>query len=128
MGVPAPANGTAGVDVASVNQTTSYANNSTSTAIELFGWFNYLVSGTFNGTLALQRTFDNGATWVNVTKDAWGATTLVNGTGATAVSTQFVEIEHGVQYQVNATITNGTAISRISQGSFVPKVGIDWMR
>jgi hypothetical protein len=42
------------------------AENSFSDKIQLRGKFNLSLSGTWEGTVTVQRSFDNGTTWVDV--------------------------------------------------------------
>lgn len=68
--------------------------------------FNLSVSGTWAGTVTLQRSFDNGSTWV----DVWSTTSNVE----TAVES----IESGVLYRLgikSGNYTSGTAVCRLGQ-------------
>jgi hypothetical protein len=68
--------------------------------------FNLSVSGTWSGTVTLQRSFDNGSTWV----DVWSTTSNVE----TAVES----IESGVLYRLgikSGNYTSGTAVCRLGQ-------------
>ncbi len=80
--------------------------NSFSQAIYVTGYFNVSVSGTFSGTVTLQRSYNNGTTWLNVT------------TYTTPTEDQGYEVEGGVCYQIGiatGNYTSGTAVVRISQ-------------
>jgi len=82
-----------------------------SPAILLQGRFNLTLSGSFTGVAAaLQRSFDNGATWV--TCSSLGAPVVFNG----AASEVCDEPEAGVFYRVNVTaIASGSVSVRLSQ-------------
>jgi hypothetical protein len=69
------------------------------------GYFNISISGTFNSSVQLQRSFDQGSTWLDV------------GAAITAASEQVIhEPEADVQYRFSNTWTSGTSvIYRISQ-------------
>ena len=53
------------------------AQNTFTDALELFGHFNLSISGTFVGTVTVQRSFDGGSTWVDV--DTFTSTTETYG-------------------------------------------------
>lgn len=73
--------------------------------------FNVTLSGTFGATLQLERSFDNGSTWVPYT--------YIDGSSMTwsaPMSTSFAEGEQGVEYRLNCTsYSSGTIAYRISQ-------------
>lgn len=80
--------------------------------IELVGGFNITLSGVFVATIQLERSFDKGATWVPVSKDATGAVMAFT----TPASLSGFEYESGVQYRFNCTaFTSGTAACRLSR-------------
>ncbi len=71
------------------------------------GVFNLSISGTWAGTVTLQRSFDNGATWLDV-----------SGYTGNAESNSEYEPEGGVCYRAGfkaGQYTSGTAVIRISQ-------------
>jgi hypothetical protein len=71
--------------------------------------FNLSISGTWAGTLSLQRSFDNALTWLNVK-------TYVD-TDATEVEEIVDAFETGVLYRIGfdgVTHTSGTANVRLS--------------
>lgn len=69
-----------------------------------------LVSTSFVGTVQIERSFDNGATWQPCTRD--GATVTFTG----AASEVLVEPEQGVLYAVNCTAyTSGSLAFRFGQ-------------
>ena len=75
-------------------------------ALSLVADYNFSVSGTWVGTITLQRSFDNGTTWLDV------ATTTAN------VESIRFEPEVGVLYRAGfkaAQYTSGTAAVRLSQ-------------
>lgn len=75
-------------------------------AAELTGYFNVSISGTWEGTVTAQRSFDNGSTWYDVA--TWTANTQEYG----------LETEHGVQYRIGiktGEFGSGQADVRLSQ-------------
>lgn len=82
------------------------AENQFADPIELTGHFNISISGTWDGTATVQRSFDSGSTWHDV--DAWTNNTQEYG----------FEPERGVQYRVGIKTGNyssGTCVVRLSQ-------------
>lgn len=82
------------------------AQNTFSTAVEMRGYFNFSISGTWAGTVFIQRSFDKGVTWLDV--DSYTANTEQKG----------IEPEGGVQYRFGIKTggyTNGTLVGRLSQ-------------
>jgi hypothetical protein len=74
--------------------------------------FNVSVWGTFVGTIDLERSFDDGSTWLKCSRDSAG--TAASFTAAASVVVE--EPEAGVLYRLNATaLSSGTANYRISQ-------------
>lgn len=65
------------------------------------GFYNVSIAGTWVGTVTLQRSFDNGATWLDV--NSWTAN----------IETGGFETEVGVKYQWSFTRTSGTAVCRL---------------
>jgi hypothetical protein len=89
-----------------VNINISEENKFTHKQLPLQGDFNLSLSGTWIATVTVQRSFDNGATWVDV------ATFTQNG--------QYVgnEPEADVLYRIavkTGEYTSGTVIGRLSQ-------------
>lgn len=83
------------------------AQNTFSTAIPINpGGFNLSLSGTWVATVHIQRSFDNGLTWLDV--QSYAANIQDRGT----------ESETGVLYRVGVktgNYTSGTVVARISQ-------------
>lgn len=83
------------------------AQNTFSDAVELAaGQFNFPLSGTWVGTVHVQRSFDGGTTWMDV--DSFTANTEQVGD----------EPEGEVQYRFGVktgNYTSGTVVGRISQ-------------
>ena len=70
------------------------------------GYFNISISGTWVGTTTLQRSFNQGTTWLAVTSytnTAANAEALIH------------EPESGVQYRFSCVYTSGSCVYRISQ-------------
>lgn len=75
------------------------------------GRFNFSVGGVFTGTLALERSFDGGASALPVARDAAGTPA----TFSAPVSLELGEIEADVLWRVRATAwTSGAAAVRLS--------------
>ena len=82
------------------------AENLYTDAVLLVGYFNLSISGTWAGTVTVQRSFDSGATWHDV--DTWIENTQEYG----------LEPEGGTQYRVGIKTdeyTSGTCVVRLSQ-------------
>ena len=82
------------------------AANQYTDAVEVVGYFNLSISGTWAGTLTVQRSFDAGSTWHDV--DTWTENTQEYG----------LEPEGGIQYRAGiktAEYTSGTCVVRLSQ-------------
>lgn len=82
------------------------AENTFSDSISIRGKFNIGLSGTWVATVFLQRSFDNGSTWLDVKS----YTANIQETGD--------EPESGVIYRVGVKtggFTSGTVVARISQ-------------
>jgi hypothetical protein len=84
------------------------AQNTGTDALEMSDrFYNVSVSGTWSATLFLQRSFDGGATWL----DVWSRTTNVE------LAAQ-EETERGVVYRLfikTSGFSSGTAVLRLSQ-------------
>jgi len=75
-------------------------------AVSMVGYFNLSISGTWAGTVTVQRSFDSGSTWHDV--DTWTENTQEYG----------LEPEGGTQYRVGiktGEYTSGTCVVRLSQ-------------
>ncbi len=82
---------------------TSTANSAAFTPAR--GYFNISISGTFSSSIQLQRSFDQGTTWLNR-----------NAVITAGQQTVIHEPESGVQYRFANTWTSGTSvIYRMSQ-------------
>lgn len=88
--------------------------------IKLYGSFNWLTSGTFTGTVTLQRCFrDDGETptenddWTDVTTDLDGTAAQTDGVAINVVS--YEPEEGSAWYRLAGEITSGTASYRLSQ-------------
>jgi len=72
----------------------------------IIGYFNISISGTWDGTITAQRSFDDGSTWFDVA--TWTANTQEYG----------FEPERGVQYRIGMKLggyTSGSPVLRLSQ-------------
>jgi hypothetical protein len=82
------------------------AENLFTDAAEIVGYFNVSISGTWTGTVTVQRSFDQGSTWYDVA--SWVANTEEYG----------FEPERDVQYRVGIKTghyDSGTCAVRLSQ-------------
>lgn len=80
------------------------------TPTQMFGPFNLNIWGTFTGSLRLERSFDEGVTWIPCT--ALGTAIAFT----TPASETILEPESGVFYRVTATaLSSGTANWRLSK-------------
>lgn len=77
----------------------------TSAPIDIKGKFNFLIYGTFVGTITLQVSYDKGATWQKVEEYTAPATDLG----------EFAPIEIVQLRVISGPFTSGTANCRISQ-------------
>lgn len=72
---------------------------------------NVAIWGTFVATVAVERSFDGGTTWVPVSRDMIGTATAFT----VPASVQITETESGVLYRLNlSAYTSGTANVRLS--------------
>lgn len=105
---------TTSADLATISGTLSAgslaATGSSSGAIFL-GNFNLTLSGTWVGTVALERSFDGGATYVTCSTDSIGTASAYTAN----CSVVCYEPEGGVFYRVTFTRTSGTVVYRLSQ-------------
>ncbi len=82
----------------------TFTETGQSAAVVLHGKFNMSLSGTWVATVALERSFDDGVTWLSVE-------TFQSDTEAVIDAP-----EYGVQFRLNATaFTSGTVVYRLSQ-------------
>lgn len=96
---------------AAVSQAPLVAANETTRPIAMTGAYNATVSGTFVAQLALERTFDGGATWVPV-PDGAGGTVVAAG----PTSLVLYEPEDGVLYRWRvSSFSSGSAVARVSR-------------
>lgn len=74
--------------------------------------FNVTLSGTFVGTVQIERSFDRGANWRAISRDSAGTAAAYTAPMSVVVE----EPEAGVLYRLNCTAyTSGTITYRISQ-------------
>ncbi len=89
----------------SVTKTVTGANQF-SDAVELTGYFNISISGSWTATVTVQRSFDSGSNWLDV--ETWTANTEEYG----------LESEKGIYYRVGVDTgdyTTGSVVLRLSQ-------------
>ena len=75
-------------------------------AAEILGYFNISISGTWAGTVTVQRSFDSGSTWFDVA--TWTDNTQEYG----------FEPERGVYYRIGMKLggySSGSPVLRLSQ-------------
>ena len=96
------------------------ASTGTSVATPFFSAFNAALSATaFVGTVAFEKTYDGGTTWITVARDASGTAASYSLNWATDTSLNLVlcEVEPSVYWRIRCTsYTSGTLTYRISQG------------
>lgn len=103
-----------------VRLTGTFGATGQSSSAVVFGMFNVQIwgtplssglSGAFTGTVAVERSLDDGTTWVPVATDGTG--TAASYTAVMSVTG--MEIEQGVLYRFNCTAwTSGTINYRLS--------------
>lgn len=99
MGKPVAGGADLGVHVAQ-----SFSGTGQSAPVELRGFFNLSLSGFGSATVALERSFDAGATWKTVESFA------------ADLEDTFFEAERGVLYRLRCSQhTAGTIAGRLSQ-------------
>lgn len=89
------------LSTATLNNNASYCNN-----VEISGWFNVSIRGTFNGTLSLERSMNG--------QNGFGTVATYN----SATETYIFEPEGSVNYRLgfnNNGYTDGNATVRISR-------------
>lgn len=100
----------------------SFSTTGQSATAVVFGAFNAViwgtplggagVSGSFSGTVQIERSMDAGTTWVVVATDGTGTQAIYT----TPVSLAGMEAENGVLYRFDCTAyTSGTINYRLSQ-------------
>lgn len=90
----------------------TFTSTGQSSAAIFWGAFNITISGTFVADLGLQRSFDGGTTWVNVSKNTSGEPFLIS----IPASLTWAEIEQDVLYRLTCTaFTSGTIDYRLSR-------------
>lgn len=83
-----------------------------SDSVDLYGPFNLSFWGAFIATAQLERSFDNGGTWIPCARDATGTVAAYN----TAISLVGDEYETKIKYRLSCTaFTSGAMNYRISQ-------------
>jgi len=94
----------------SVSSTTNVLSSSFSPELGRFIWIT--LSGTWASTVKLERSTDNGTTWLGIT-DSIG---LVKGSWTTNVNAPIVEdTVYGVIFRLNITLSSGTVTYKIQQ-------------
>jgi hypothetical protein len=84
--------------------------------VAIQGLFNVSLGGTAPvGTVKLEKSYDNGSTWFDVSRDAAGTAASYT-LSSTEMAFQLTEPESQVVYRANCTAyTSGTITCRISQ-------------
>lgn len=99
-------------DQATQVYTGSFTATGQSAGALIRGKFNLAIWGTFTASVALERTFDGGTTWLNCSLDAAGSPNALT----VPVALICEEPEPGVLYRLNcSSYTSGTVNWRISQ-------------
>lgn len=77
--------------------------------------FNVVLSGTFSATVAIQRSFDDGATWHTISKNADGDAAQYTAPAGISITEIEGRDESPVLYRLNCTsYTSGTVNYRMS--------------
>lgn len=91
----------------------TFTGTGNGTSIVMVGPFNFELSGTWSGTITLERSFDGGTTFVSAAMDTSGTASSYT----TNVSLVVNEWEPGVIYRARCTAyVSGTVAYRISSG------------
>lgn len=100
-------------DLAPTVVTGTLTSATSGTSAQFFGSFNIELSGTWVGTVQLERSFDGGTTFVAAARDTGGTPAAYTSN----VSIVVAEPEPGVIYRWRCTAyTSGTVAYRISAG------------
>lgn len=100
-------------DLAATVVTGTFTGTGNGTASAFLGTFNLELSGTWVGSVQLERSFDGGTTYVAVGKDTSGTAAAYTSN----VSIVVIEGEPGTLYRVRCTaFTSGTIAYRLSAG------------
>ena len=92
----------------------TFTSTAQSNAIAAFGRVNLLIEGGI-GTVALEKSFDNGTSWLVVSKNSDGEQASYTTASNVAFNGSFTEPESGIQYRLNCTAyTSGSINYRIS--------------
>lgn len=90
----------------------AFTGTGQSESVDLYGPFNLSFWGEFIATAQLERSFDNGITWIACARDATGTVAAYN----TAISLVGDEYETKIKYRLNCiSYTSGAMNYRISQ-------------
>lgn len=91
----------------------SFSAPGVSNAIVLsYGWFSLSLWGTFAASVQVERSPDNGATWLAVAEDSTGTYAIYTN----PVSLNGFSPDTGVQFRLNCTaLTSGTVSYRLAQ-------------
>lgn len=112
---------TAAVGVGNPASTGSSASTGFYGALNLAVW-----ASAFVGTFLVEKTYNDGTTWIPVALDVAGtiASYPLNIAAATGFNITLFEVEHGVNWRVRCTaFTSGTLNYRLSQGSDLVFIG-----
>jgi hypothetical protein len=90
--------------------TGSFTSSTTSPFWGMYGWFGIAIWGTFSATIAVNKSFDGGATFIPVT---YPQTSVIVSLTA-PISVVLFEPERGVLYQLSCTYVSGTVNYRLS--------------
>lgn len=97
------------------------ASTGTSAATVFLGGFNLAMSGTFTGTVVIEKSYDGGTTWITVSQDVAGTpASYVLAWTAQSINLTLCEVEPAVAWRVRCSArTSGTLTYRLSQGGGV---------
>ncbi len=91
--------------------TGSFSATGQSQTISVYADFSFAIWGTFVGTVALEKSFDGGTTWIAASSDMAGTPISLS----SPIAVCAIEVELGILYRMNCTaFTSGTINYRIS--------------
>lgn len=100
-------------DLATTVVSGTFTGTGNGTAAQFLGPFNVELSGTWTGTVVLERSFDGGTTYISAAMDTTGTAASYTAN----VSIVVVETEPGVLYRVRCSVFgSGTIAYRLSAG------------
>ena len=94
--------------------TGTFTASGQSTPVAMRGKFNVLIDGGV-ATTTIERSFDNGSTWYEVSKDIDGTVASYTTNSDLGLNGVIDEPEGNIEYRLNCAWTSGTVTYRLSQ-------------